>query len=171
MEETDFSEKFLWIYQIIRRHILSEYLVLGNLSAVSLICRPEAYGVPKLNSIGNMALYPGPSGSEGHTAGQRWTAESSISISPPGTERYIDRRHACREGCRIFGRSLNRNKRFEISVSCDVTRPHDVICQTTTIGLISLWLYIDNNKLQDWKKCIYSTYSTSELHTLMTSLF
>jgi hypothetical protein len=26
-------------------------------------------------------------------------------------------------------------------------------------GLISLWLYKENNKLQDWKKCIYSTYS------------
>jgi hypothetical protein len=26
-------------------------------------------------------------------------------------------------------------------------------------GLISIWLYKDNNKLQDIKKCIYSTYS------------
>jgi hypothetical protein len=26
-------------------------------------------------------------------------------------------------------------------------------------GLISLWLYKENNKLRDWKKCIYSTYS------------
>jgi hypothetical protein len=26
-------------------------------------------------------------------------------------------------------------------------------------GLISLWLYKENNKLWDWKKCIYSTYS------------
>jgi hypothetical protein len=25
--------------------------------------------------------------------------------------------------------------------------------------LISLWLYKENNKLRDWKKCIYSTYS------------
>jgi hypothetical protein len=26
-------------------------------------------------------------------------------------------------------------------------------------GLISLWLYKENNKLRDWKKCIYYTYS------------
>jgi hypothetical protein len=26
-------------------------------------------------------------------------------------------------------------------------------------GLISLWLYKENNKLQGWKKCIYPTYS------------
>jgi hypothetical protein len=25
-------------------------------------------------------------------------------------------------------------------------------------GLISLWVYKENNKLRDWKKCIYSTY-------------
>jgi hypothetical protein len=26
-------------------------------------------------------------------------------------------------------------------------------------GLISLWLYEENNKLRDWKKCIFSAYS------------
>jgi hypothetical protein len=28
-----------------------------------------------------------------------------------------------------------------------------------TRGRISLWLYKENKKLRDWKKCIYSTYS------------
>jgi hypothetical protein len=37
-------------------------------------------------------------------------------------------------------------------------------------GLISLWLYKENNKLRDRKKCIYSTYPPPELHTLLTSL-
>jgi hypothetical protein len=40
---------------------------------------------------------------------------------------------------------------------------------------MSLWLYRENNKLRDWKKCIYSTYSTlSSTHTydfvVLTSL-
>jgi hypothetical protein len=30
---------------------------------------------------------------------------------------------------------------------------------TVRVGLISLWLYKENNKLRDWKKYIYSTYS------------
>jgi hypothetical protein len=31
-------------------------------------------------------------------------------------------------------------------------------------GLISLRLYKENNKLRDWKKCIYSSYSPSSTH-------
>jgi hypothetical protein len=31
--------------------------------------------------------------------------------------------------------------------------------------LISLWLYKENSKLLDWKKCIYSTYPSPKLHT------
>jgi hypothetical protein len=37
-------------------------------------------------------------------------------------------------------------------------------------GLVSLWLYKENNKLRDWKK-VFSLHIPPELHTLMTSLF
>jgi hypothetical protein len=39
---------------------------------------------------------------------------------------------------------------------------------------VFLWLYNENNKLQDWKKCVYSTYSLWAPHTydfvVLTSL-
>jgi hypothetical protein len=37
-------------------------------------------------------------------------------------------------------------------------------------GLISLWLYKENNKLRDWKS-VFTLHIPPELHTLMTSLF
>jgi hypothetical protein len=38
-------------------------------------------------------------------------------------------------------------------------------------GLISLWLYKENNKLRDWEKMYLLYIFPPELHTLMTSLF
>jgi hypothetical protein len=42
--------------------------------------------------------------------------------------------------------------------------------ENTRGGLISLWLYKENNKLRD-RKNIFTLHIPPELHTLMTSLF
>jgi hypothetical protein len=43
-------------------------------------------------------------------------------------------------------------------------------CNNIRRGLISLWLYKENNKLRDEKICLLYIFPL-ELHTLMTSLF
>jgi hypothetical protein len=79
--------------------------------------------------------------------------------------------HSCETSVNIY-QTILRHKLEDVQpwllmlVPAQNTRTFSSI----TRGLISLWLYKENNKLRD-RKNVFTLHIPSELHTLMTSLF
>jgi hypothetical protein len=48
---------------------------------------------------------------------------------------------------------------FIMITQCSISLFFDDVTSEIREGLLSLWLCKENNKLRDWKKCIYCTYS------------
>jgi hypothetical protein len=81
-------------------------------------------------------------------------------------------RICCRSN--VFTEPLPSNERRDTHTLTggrfEVRRWDGLKCHDIRGGLISFWLYKENNKLRDWKN-VFTLHIPPELHTLMTSMF
>jgi hypothetical protein len=94
-----------------------------------------------------------------------WSAYSSTlkTEAVGSSEKLVDLYQTTR--CHITGAAVRAPNKAVIcchkafGTKCGAKRRDIEASLSVTRGLISLWLYKESNKLRDWKKCIYSTYS------------